>query len=177
MGLHLSVEILTLIGRRRRLPGVLSPMVPGNQLRCSLAMAAALGGCSREFASRGKPTAGRRLCGMSRVQTMTVYLRCCSIEGRKTTVNRASGSCAAIWAAGESANRIRPRNRNHIECSIFVTGIFGLLSFLHDPSVERLKGPHVVRIKLGEGVDLLRRDAERSLQHKPGDALSTGRSS
>jgi len=53
---------------------------------------------------------------------------------------------------------------------------FALLTLLHDAAVERLKGPDIVRIKLGERADLLCGDVHRSLQHKPGDALAAGRS-
>jgi len=53
-------------------------------------------------------------------------------------------------------------------------GVVGLLTLLHDATVERLKGTDIVRIKFGEGVDLLCRDFHRSLQHKPRDTFSAG---
>ena len=56
------------------------------------------------------------------------------------------------------------------------TRIFALLTFFHDASVERLNGPDIVWIKLRERVDLLFRDVHWSLQHKPRDALTAGRS-
>lgn len=51
-----------------------------------------------------------------------------------------------------------------------------LLAFLHDTVVERLNGPHVVWIKLGERADFLSGDLHRSLQHEPCDAFCAGRS-
>jgi hypothetical protein len=50
------------------------------------------------------------------------------------------------------------------------------LTFLHDASIERLNGPDIVRIKLGERVDLLCRDLHWNLQHIPCDVFSAGRS-
>jgi hypothetical protein len=55
-------------------------------------------------------------------------------------------------------------------------GILALLTLSHYAPVERLKRPGIVRIKLGERADLLCRDVYRSLQYKPADTLSAGRS-
>jgi hypothetical protein len=58
------------------------------------------------------------------------------------------------------------------ECGLVVTDdCFALLTFLHNASVERLRGPDIVRIELGERADLLCRDVYRRLQHKPRDPL------
>lgn len=53
---------------------------------------------------------------------------------------------------------------------------FELLTLLHDAPVERLRGADIVWIKLGERADLIYRDANRSLEHIPRDALTAGRS-
>jgi len=52
----------------------------------------------------------------------------------------------------------------------------GLVTLLHDASVERLQRPNIVRIELGERVDLLCRDVHRSLQYNPRDAFTARRS-
>ena len=49
------------------------------------------------------------------------------------------------------------------------------LTLLHDAPIERLKRTDVVRIELGERVDLLCRDVHRSLQYIPPYALGAGR--
>ena len=48
-----------------------------------------------------------------------------------------------------------------------IISIDELLTLLHDASVERLKRPDIVRIKLGERVDLLCQDLHQRLQHFP----------
>src|SRR5580658_7953073 len=96
---------------------------------------------------------------------------------RRMPPRRAESRIRLKTRQGRKLRAPQALERRPQETMVCPTGCLALPTLLHDASVEGLKGPDIVRIKLGELVDLLRRDIYRSLQHKPRDSLSTRRSS
>jgi hypothetical protein len=98
----------------------------------------------------------------------------CERAGRNVPLsrNRARSEYGRRLAVCVSLHQAGGSKRAESRISTF----FALFAFLHYPPVEGLKRPDIVRIKLGERADFLRRNFHRSLQHKPRDAFRAWRS-